>query len=116
MIERFDGSDGLGAIYPPMVWSIVALRARLQGRLARVAVLPRAARWAVIEEGDTVRLQPCKSPVWDTAITLRALSAAGLSSQHDAVNRAHATGCWIGRYAQGDWAERDRRPARRLVL
>jgi hypothetical protein len=27
MLERFDGSDGLGAIFPPIVWSIVALRA-----------------------------------------------------------------------------------------
>jgi predicted amidohydrolase YtcJ len=27
MLERFDGSDGLGAIFPPIVWSILALRA-----------------------------------------------------------------------------------------
>ena len=26
MLERFAGSDGLGAIFPPMIWSIVALR------------------------------------------------------------------------------------------
>ena len=26
MLERFEHSDGLGAIYPPIVWSIVALR------------------------------------------------------------------------------------------
>ena len=26
MLDRFDQSDGLGAIYPPMVWSIVALK------------------------------------------------------------------------------------------
>ena len=26
MVARFDHSDGLGAIYPPMVWSIVALK------------------------------------------------------------------------------------------
>ena len=27
MTERFSGSDGLGAIFPPIIWSIVALRA-----------------------------------------------------------------------------------------
>ncbi len=26
-----------------------------------------------IEEGDTLRLEPCKSPVWDTALSLNAL-------------------------------------------
>ena len=26
-----------------------------------------------LEEGDSLRLQPCKSPVWDTALTLRSL-------------------------------------------
>src|SRR5262249_32380866 len=106
MIERFDGSDGLGAIYPPMVWSIVALRSlgyaenspELQYCYERVDGL-------LIEENDTVRLRPCKSPVWDTAITLRALSAAGLSSRHEAVTGAVR---WLlDRQIErkGDWAE-----------
>jgi squalene-hopene/tetraprenyl-beta-curcumene cyclase len=30
-----------------------------------------------IEDGDTLRLQPCKSPVWDTAIALNALTCFG---------------------------------------
>src|SRR5207247_8596038 len=30
-----------------------------------------------IEEGDTLRLRPCLSPVWDTAIVMTALEAAG---------------------------------------
>jgi squalene-hopene/tetraprenyl-beta-curcumene cyclase len=42
----------------------------------------------MIEEGDTVRLQPCFSPVWDTALTLNALAAAGLAGRHPAVRRA----------------------------
>ena len=29
-------------------------------------------------------MQPCKSPVWDTAITLRALAASGMPAQHEA--------------------------------
>ena len=42
----------------------------------------------MIEEHGTVRLQPCKSPVRDTAITLRSLAAAGLEPAHRAARRA----------------------------
>jgi len=31
-----------------------------------------------IEQGDTIRVQPCVSPVWDTAIAMVALEEAGL--------------------------------------
>src|SRR5262249_27789011 len=41
----------------------------------------------MIEEGDTIRLQPCFSPVWDTAITLAALADAGLGPAHAAIAR-----------------------------
>src|SRR5947209_17058348 len=42
----------------------------------------------MIEEGDTVRLQPCFSPVWDTALTLIGLADAGVGGQHPAIERA----------------------------
>ncbi len=105
MIERFEGSDGLGAIYPPMVWSIVALRSlgyaedspELQYCYERLEGL-------LIEEGDTVRLQPCKSPVWDTAFTLCALTSSGLSARHEASTAA--VNWLLDRQTQrkGDWA------------
>jgi squalene-hopene/tetraprenyl-beta-curcumene cyclase len=41
-----------------------------------------------IYEGDTARLQPCKSPVWDTALTLRALAASGPTAEDPSVHRA----------------------------
>jgi len=106
MIDRFTGSDGLGAIFPPMIWSIIALRSlgyaenslELQYCYERLDGL-------IIEEEETARLQPCKSPVWDTAITLRALSASGISPRHKAVGSAMQ---WlldrqIAR--RGDWAQ-----------
>jgi squalene-hopene/tetraprenyl-beta-curcumene cyclase len=40
-----------------------------------------------IEEGDTIRLQPCVSPVWDTGIALHALAETGLPIDSDAVMR-----------------------------
>ena len=41
----------------------------------------------MIAEGDTLRLQPCKSPVWDTALTLIGLADAGVPAHADAVRR-----------------------------
>ncbi len=41
-----------------------------------------------IEEGDTIRVQPCVSPVWDTAIAMVALEEAGLPPDHPALIEA----------------------------
>ncbi|HYA96638.1 MAG TPA: squalene--hopene cyclase, partial [Methylomirabilota bacterium] len=38
-----------------------------------------------IEENDTIRLQPCVSPVWDTCIAMVALEEAGLPADHPAL-------------------------------
>jgi squalene-hopene/tetraprenyl-beta-curcumene cyclase len=78
MVERFEGSDGLGAIFPPMVWSIVALRSLgYADDSPEVRYCHERLQGLIIEDDDTARLQPCKSPVWDTAIALRALQDAG---------------------------------------
>ena len=71
-------SDGLGAIFPPMVYIIIALRCL--GYDKRDKHLQRAERQLdelMIEEGDTIRLQPCFSPIWDTGIAAYALTEAG---------------------------------------
>jgi squalene-hopene/tetraprenyl-beta-curcumene cyclase len=78
MIERFEGSDGLGAIFPPIIWSLVALKCLgYDDDSPQVRYCHDQLRELMIEEDDTLRLQPCKSPVWDTALALRALVAAG---------------------------------------
>jgi squalene-hopene/tetraprenyl-beta-curcumene cyclase len=83
MLERFDGSDGLGAIFPPIVWSILALRAMgCDDDSAEVQECWRQLDLLVEHEPDgTTRLEPCRSPVWDTAISLRALSDAATVGQ-----------------------------------
>ena len=92
--ERLDGSDGLGAIFPPIVWTVVAMRClgyaddspEVGGQLAELDALK------ITEDDDAgrpvTRLQPCKSPVWDTAIATLALRDAGLPPDHDAVRNA----------------------------
>jgi squalene-hopene/tetraprenyl-beta-curcumene cyclase len=89
MLEHFADSDGVGAIYPPIIYTIISLRC------LGYADDSAEMRWALkqledlmIEEKDTLRLQPCFSPVWDTALTLNALADAGVSSQHPALPRA----------------------------
>jgi squalene-hopene/tetraprenyl-beta-curcumene cyclase len=105
MLDHFADSDGVGAIYPPIIYTIISLRC-----LGYADDSPEM-RWALeqlenlkIEEADTLRLQPCFSPVWDTALSLIALADAGFSVRHPAVHRA---GLWlIDREVRraGDWS------------
>ncbi len=78
MLERFEGSDGLGAIFPPIVWSIVALRAiGCDDDSPEVQECWRQLhRLVEREQHGCVRIEPCRSPVWDTAISLRAVADA----------------------------------------
>ncbi len=109
MLERFQESDGLGAIYPPIVWSILALKCLgYADDSPEFLQCMRQLDDLVIEdpENDTTRVQPCKSPVWDTAITLRALSAGGIGNDTPAIRKAIA---WLLNRQisrRGDWAEK----------
>jgi len=106
MVERFSGSDGLGAIFPPMVWSIIALKCLgYSDDSAEMRYCVERLDSLIIEDNKTARLQPCKSPVWDTSIALRALADGGLPTSHPAVRQGID---WlldkqIVRY--GDWRE-----------
>ena len=79
MLERFEMSDGLGAIYPSMMNAIIALRC-LGYSLDDPQVIRALDEFEKlgIEEADTFRMQPCMSPVWDTAYALFALGEAGV--------------------------------------
>lgn len=89
MQERFEASDGLGAIFPPIVWSVIALKCL--GHDDESPDVVRAMNeldQLMIREGNTIRLQPCKSPVWDTALTTIALRDAGVPPDHPALRRS----------------------------
>jgi squalene-hopene/tetraprenyl-beta-curcumene cyclase len=108
MLERFQHSDGLGAIYPPIVWSLLALKCLdYADNSDEVQYCIKQLEDLVLDdiESDSARVQPCKSPVWDTAITLRALAAGGLQSDSQAMQKAAS---WLldRQVTQsGDWAE-----------
>ena len=74
ILERLDGSDGLGAIFPPIINTIFAFRAL--GHPVEHEVIQsqlRALESLEIEEDETLRLQPCFSAVWDTALAVHIL-------------------------------------------
>lgn len=89
MIERFEGSDGLAAIFPAILNSLVALIAlgypddhplvvRTHGELLKLMHL----------EKDTLRIEPCFSPVWDSAIVAMCLRESGVPHDHPKMRKA----------------------------
>ena len=105
MLERFEMSDGLGAIYPGILNSIIALRC-LGYSLDDPQVIRAVDEFEKlgIEEGDTFRMQPCMSPVWDTAYTIFALGEAGVPQNDPRLVRAAE---WMLKKqvrTKGDWA------------
>ena len=86
MLERLEMSDGLGAIYPGIMNSIIALRC-LGYSLDDPQVIRAMDEFEKlgIEEEDTFRMQPCMSPVWDTAYAVFALAESGSSGHRSRV-------------------------------
>jgi squalene-hopene/tetraprenyl-beta-curcumene cyclase len=75
MIERLQHSDGLGAIYPPMMYSVMALDVLgfAKDDPLRAGALDQFNR-LMVDDGSRFFFQPCFSPIWDTAIGAYALA------------------------------------------
>ncbi len=120
ILERMsaDATDGLGAIFPPMVYVQIAFQA--MGYPRNHPVIHRAEKELdrfIIEQEDHVRIQPCFSPVWDTGIALYALTEAGLTEANDA--RVRRCCNWLRGHEvrmTGDWVRNLRKPDRSLRL
>ena len=103
--QELDGS--WGGIQPPWVWSLIALACRGHG--PESPYLERGlAGWErfMVEDGDRLRPEACQSPVWDTALAVLALRAAGVAADDPALRSA---GEWLAGeevLARGDWAHR----------
>jgi squalene-hopene/tetraprenyl-beta-curcumene cyclase len=78
MLERMKHSEGLGAIYPPMQYSVMALDVLgyAKDHPVRVEAIRQFDR-LMVDDGKKLFFQPCFSPVWDTAIGAYALGEAG---------------------------------------
>ena len=86
LLERLEMSDGLGAIYPAMLNAIIALRClgysadHPQVKRAHEEFEKLGIEQPATEESPEAlfRMQPCTSPVWDTAQAVYALGEAGV--------------------------------------
>ncbi|WP_448379645.1 squalene--hopene cyclase [Gloeomargarita sp.] len=106
ILQRQEETGDWGGIQPAMVNSLLALRC-LGYDLAEPAVVRglQAVEKFCVESESEYWMQPCVSPVWDTALTVRALADSGLPPDHPALVRA---GQWLlGKqilHTYGDWA------------
>jgi squalene-hopene/tetraprenyl-beta-curcumene cyclase len=103
IVRRQEADGSWGGIQPPWVYSLMALH--LNGYSLEHPVMRRGIeglnRFMVEDHGDRLeepptgapagasrRLEACQSPVWDTALTVVALSDAGVPGEHPALVRA----------------------------
>lgn len=89
MLDHIERTEGLAAIYPAIMNSIFALMAFGHGPDDPLTLreIKEFSRFE-IEDEQTIRMQPCVSPVWDTCIAMVALEEAGLPPDHPALVKA----------------------------
>jgi squalene-hopene/tetraprenyl-beta-curcumene cyclase len=112
MIERIgEGSDGLATVFPAMLNSLIALRAL--GYSTQNAVYQKAAKdfaGLFVDDPEDFRIQPCLSPVWDTAINMISLAESGLPAEHPVLQKAAN---WLidkEVRIRGDWSANNAHP------
>jgi len=106
--ERLNGEDGLGAIYPAMANSVMALHALGYSHdHPDFAAARKAIDLLLVERGDQLYCQPCVSPIWDTCLAAHALMEAGTEKDDPRLESALD---WLLskeiRNVQGDWTTR----------
>ncbi|WP_066827100.1 squalene--hopene cyclase [Sphingomonas mali] len=107
VVERLNGEDGLGAIYPAMANSVMMfdLLGYAEDHPVRAIARQSVENLLVIKE-DEAYCQPCVSPVWDTALAAHAMLEAGGEAN---IASADAALDWLKPRqvldVEGDWAE-----------
>ena len=104
---RLNGEDGLGAIFPAMVNSVLMYDALgVPADDPRRAIARRSIDRLIVEHEHEAYCQPCVSPVWDSALSAHALLEVGDEPSTSAANKALQ---WlIPRQildVKGDWAQ-----------
>jgi len=109
MLNHLERTEGLAAIYPAIMNSIFALMALGHGPEDPLTYreIKEFSRFE-IEERDTIRMQPCVSPVWDTCIAMVALEEAGLPPDHPALVKAAEWLLSKQVLGPGDWQVKDK--------
>jgi squalene-hopene/tetraprenyl-beta-curcumene cyclase len=105
--ERQEADGSWGGIQPPWVWSLVMLAALGHG-FEDTTFARGLAGWEgfMVRDGDRLRPEACQSPIWDTALAVLALRAAGVPADD---SRLQAAGAWLLNEevtVRGDWSIR----------
>jgi squalene-hopene/tetraprenyl-beta-curcumene cyclase len=109
-LPRLNGEDGLGAIYPAMANSVMAMEALGYPKDHPDLVTAKRSIKLLISKAHQSTtthpfIQPCVSPIWDTSLSTHALMEAGLAPAEGAVQAANA---WLASKqildVKGDWA------------
>ncbi len=105
MVERFEGSDGLGAIYPSMQYAVMALDVLGYGPEHPLRRQAEEQFNGLMVDNDSrgFYMQPCFSPIWDTAIAAFALG----ETEHPPADALRRVADWfIAKEVRrsGDWA------------
>jgi squalene-hopene/tetraprenyl-beta-curcumene cyclase len=104
--ERLNGEDGLGAIFPAMVNSVLMFDALgyPQDHPDR-AIARKSIDKLLVVKPDEAYCQPCVSPVWDTALAAHALLESGTAKDIASAQRGFD---WLlplqELKVKGDWA------------
>jgi squalene-hopene/tetraprenyl-beta-curcumene cyclase len=92
IVDRIgEGSDGLGAIFPSMCNTLMALESLGYSRSHPLyAKAEKHLKDLIVHDPITgeVRVRPCFGPVWDTAICSVALAESGIPSNHPSLQKA----------------------------
>ena len=100
-----EGSDGLAAIFPAMLNSLITLKTLHYSSEHPLYVKAKQDFAGLfVDDPQDFRIQPCLSPVWDTAINLVALLESGVNPQDPKIQRALA---WLATKevrTPGDWS------------
>ncbi len=105
MTQRMgEGSDGLAAIFPAMLNSLIALKTlRYPADHPLLVKAKKDFAGLFVDDPQDFRIQPCLSPVWDTAINLVALIESGIDPQREEIRSAMV---WLAKKEVrkgGDW-------------
>ena len=107
MRDHAKGKGGIGAIYPAMANAAMALRTLGATEDDADFVRTVQAIEDLVLDGEVESYcQPCVSPIWDTCLSLSALTEAGAQSDHPAVKQAVE---WLFDhqiFVMGDWSDR----------
>ena len=110
MLERLEYSDGLAAIYPPMMYTVMAMDVLgyTKDDPRRVDALKHFENLMVDDESKGFYFQPCFSVVWDTAIAAYALAEVEASPANtDLQQSLNRCADWLLTKEcrrKGDWA------------